>query len=82
MAGMLQIMTYMMAFYLVLKGVEILQIGLASSRPSRKGLVVIGGLTLAACVLAAVAFVGMQDQQAQSLSSSMSSATSGYASPY
>lgn len=42
MAGMLQIMTYMMAFYLVLKGVEILQIGLASNRSSRKGLIVLG----------------------------------------
>ena len=32
MAGMLQIITYLLAFYLVMKGVEILQIGLASSR--------------------------------------------------
>ena len=29
MAGMLQIITYLLAFYLVMKGVEILQIGLA-----------------------------------------------------
>lgn len=81
MAGMLQIMTYMMAFYLVLKGVEILQIGMASSRPSRKGLITLGVLTLVACVLAAITFVGMQDEQAQSLSSSMNSATS-YGAPY
>ncbi|PZT99867.1 MAG: hypothetical protein DI624_04125 [Brevundimonas sp.] len=81
MAGMLQIMTYMMAFYLVLKGVEILQIGLASNRSSRKGLIVLGALTLFACVFAAIGFVGMQDNQAQHLSSSMSSASS-FASPY
>jgi hypothetical protein len=68
MVGMLQILTYMLAFYLVLKGIEILQIGLASSRSSRRGLVVLGGLTLFACVLAAFGFVAMQDRQATSLS--------------
>lgn len=82
MAGMIQIITYMMAFYLVLKGVEILQIGLASGRPSRKGLVILGSLTLVACVLAAFAFVAMQDEQANSIASSMSSSVGGYGSPY
>ena len=64
MIGMLQIPTYMLAFYLVVKGVEVLQIGLASNRPSRKGPIVLGAFTLAACILAAVAFVSMQDRQA------------------
>ena len=32
MAGMLQILTYLLAFYLVIKGVEVLQIGLAPAR--------------------------------------------------
>jgi hypothetical protein len=32
MAGMLQILTYLLAFYLIIKGIEVLQIGLASSR--------------------------------------------------
>ena len=68
MAGMLQIITYMLAFYLVLKGVEILQIGLASGREKRQPMLVIGGLALAACVVAAFAFVVMQDEQAISLS--------------
>ena len=35
MAGMLQILTYVLCFYLVVKGVEVLQIGLASNRPRR-----------------------------------------------
>jgi hypothetical protein len=72
MAGMLQILTYMLAFYMVLKGVEILQIALASSKDKRGGIVAIGALTLVACIIAAVAFVAMQDQQASSLSRSMS----------
>lgn len=76
MIGMLQIITYMMAFYLVLKGVEILQIGLASSRTNRKTMLTIGGLCIAACLVAAFAFVSMQDSQA----SSSSSAASGF--PY
>ena len=72
MAGMLQILTYLMAFYLVIKGVEVLQIGLASNRTSRGGVIVIGGLTLAACVVAAIGFSAMQDTQAQSMQRSSS----------
>ena len=68
MIGMLQILTYMFAFYLVIKGIEVLQIGLASSRTSRAGPIVIGGLALAACVVAAIAFVSMQDRQATGVS--------------
>jgi len=36
MAGMLQIITYLLCFYLVIKGIEILQIGISSSRPSSR----------------------------------------------
>lgn len=72
MAGMLQILTYMLAFYMVLKGVEILQIALASAREKRKGVIALGALTLVACVVAALAFVVMQDEQAASLSRNMS----------
>jgi hypothetical protein len=61
---MLQIITYLLAFYLVVKGFEILQVGLASSRQKRGGLIVLGGLVLAACVVAAFAFCVMQDTQA------------------
>ena len=71
MAGMLQILTYMLAFYMVLKGVEILQIALASSKEKRGGIIAIGVLTLIGCVIAAVAFVGWQDEQAMSMSQGM-----------
>lgn len=71
MAGMLQILTYMLAFYMVLKGVEILQIALASGRERRTGIIIFGALVLAACVVAALAFVGWQDTQATSLSHAM-----------
>jgi len=68
MAGMLQILTYLLAFYLVVKGVEILQIALASKRESRSGMIVFGAITLAVCIVAALVFVSMQDNQASSLS--------------
>ena len=69
MAGMLQIITYVLCFYLVVKGIEILQIALASGREKRTALFVIGGLTVAACIIAALSFASMQDSQAMSLSS-------------
>lgn len=67
MVGMLQVLTYLLAFYLVLKGVEILQIALASNRPKRTGIVILGAFVLGASILAAVGFVEMQDNQAQSI---------------
>lgn len=39
MAGMLQIITYLLAFYLVVKGIEILQIALASNRDKRGSII-------------------------------------------
>ena len=48
MAGMLQILTYLLAFYLVVKGIEVLQIALASPREKRGGIIVLGSVTLAA----------------------------------
>jgi len=68
MAGMLQILTYLLSFYLVIKGVQVLQTGLASSREDRNVLIAIGALTLAACVIGALVFTSMQDEQARSLS--------------
>lgn len=66
MVGMLQILTYLLAFHLVIKGVEILQIALASNRErvSRNNLIVWGVVVLLVCVGAAIAFVVMQDQMA------------------
>lgn len=78
MVGMIQIITYMLAFYFVLKGVEILQIGLASARnDNRRMLKGIGAAAIVATVIAAFAFVGLQDKQAVSVSSQMTSATQG-----
>lgn len=71
MAGMLQILTYLLCFYLVVKGVEILQIGLASGRADRRPVIILGALTLVACVLAALVFVNMQDSQAHMMSASI-----------
>ena len=70
MAGMLQIITYLLAFYLIVKGFEILQIALASSRERRAGIISLGVLVLIACIVAAAGFVTMQDEQAQSMSRS------------
>lgn len=70
MAGMLQIITYLLAFYLVIKGFEILQIALASNREKRGGIITLGVLVLIACIFAASGFVYLQDEQAQSLSRS------------
>jgi hypothetical protein len=68
---MLQILTYMLAFYLVLKGVEILQIGLASSRPAeeRSRIVALATIVLIVCIIAAIVFVAMQDHQAARIGS-------------
>ena len=71
MIGMLQILTYLLSVYLVMKGVEILQIGITSSRPSRVFPITIGVLALAACIAAALAFSIAQDQQATQISRSM-----------
>ncbi len=75
MAGMLQIITYLLAFYLVVKGVEILQIALASSREKRGPMIALGVLTLLACVGAAAGFTVWQDQQAKSMSEQMNTPT-------
>ncbi|MGA9742840.1 hypothetical protein [Candidatus Binatus sp.] len=64
MVGMLQILTYLLAFYLIIKGIEVLQIGLASNRQDRSGPVILGVVVLLACVVAAVGFTIMQDEQA------------------
>jgi hypothetical protein len=42
MIGMIQILTYLLAVYLVFKGVEILQIALMSNRTDRTAGIVIG----------------------------------------
>lgn len=70
MTGMIQILTYLLSFYLVIKGIEILQIGLASSRENRTGLIVFGVMVLIACFAAAIGFTYLQDNQALSMQGS------------
>lgn len=78
MAGMLQVLTYLLAFYLCMKGVEILQLALVSNREDRSWPMTIGVLSLLGCIAAAMFFVGLQDSQAMSLSQSMSRMPSPY----
>ena len=66
---MLQILTYLLAFYVVIKGIEILQIALASPRQDRSWIIFLGVLVLGACIITAFVFVAMQDHQASSVGS-------------
>lgn len=76
MVGMLQILTYLLAFYLVIKGVEVLQIAFASNREKRTTIIVLGVIVLAVCIIAGVLFSVMQNNQAKSLSQPMGSLSS------
>jgi hypothetical protein len=67
MAGMLQILTYMIGFYFVIKGLEFFLIAAASPRPNRSGLFIYAGICLAVFVVAAIAFATFQDNQAMSM---------------
>lgn len=66
---MLEILGFMLCVYLIFKGVEIYQIGIAS-RPERKTEVsIIGNIMLVAGVIVAVVFVIWILNQAQSIPS-------------
>jgi len=71
MTGMLQIITYLLGVYLIMKGAEILQIALASPRENRTGIIAFGIICLLVSIGAALTFITLQDQQASSVSSSM-----------
>ncbi len=68
MAGMLQIITYLLCMYLVIKGVEILQIAIAGNRDSRPLGVTIGVIALVVCIAAALFFYNFINMQAESMS--------------
>lgn len=70
---MMEIIIWMLAFYMVLKGVELIQIANASSRENRKGMFALAYFTLAVCIVAALGFVWMGDQQGKSSQSPMMS---------
>ena len=67
---MIQILTYLLALYLVFKGFEILQIALMSNRTDRAGGIVIGVLAVLIAFGAAGYFVDAADTQATVVSSS------------
>lgn len=77
MVGMLQIMTYMFAFYLVVKGLEFVQRAMIAPKETKRGASILAGVVLVACIVAALVGVSTQDEQA----TSVSAATSSY-SPY
>jgi uncharacterized membrane protein HdeD (DUF308 family) len=72
MAGMIQIVTYLLAIYLVFKGVEILQIALCSPREKRGLTITIGILAVVISILAGFTIVDMQDKQASAMSANTS----------
>jgi len=67
MVGMLQIITYLLGFYLIVKGLEILQIGLSSNRDDRTGVIMFGAVVFVLCMVMAIIFVTMQDKMELSL---------------
>jgi hypothetical protein len=64
MAGFIQILIYMLCVYMVLKGVEIFQIGLANNTDSRRFALTIGWLSLIGSILAAGVFLIFEEMYA------------------
>jgi uncharacterized membrane protein HdeD (DUF308 family) len=72
MVGLMQIMIYLLAIYLVYKGVEIFQVALVSPQSnSRLGGIIIGVVAIAAAVLIGVFAVASADGMATSVSDKM-----------
>lgn len=64
MLGMMQIVIWMLGFYFVLKGIEILQIARASTHEKRQKMIDFAVVVLVICVLAAIAFIVLGNMQA------------------
>jgi len=71
MIGLMQIMIYMLAVYLVFKGVEILQIALMSSRSNRTLGIIIGILAIAIAIMVGGGLTFWAELQAASISDRM-----------
>ena len=67
MAGMLQIITYLLCISLVFKGFEIYQIAITSTKEKKTTAIAIGTIAIIASVIIAVCFVQWIDQQAGSI---------------
>lgn len=64
---MLQIIGWLLCIYLIFKGVEILQIGLASPKENKAFMLLIGWGAVVISVVLAVVFIGVLDMQGGSL---------------
>lgn len=63
---MVQIIGWILCFYLAIKGVEIFQIALCSSRENRKSGLTIGAIAMVICFAASILFVNILSMQASS----------------
>lgn len=70
MVGMLQIMTYLFAFYLVVKGLEFVQRAMIAPPGERRGPSILAAVVLVASIGAAYLGITAQDEQASSVASS------------
>lgn len=70
MIGMLQILTYLLAFYLVVKGFEFIQRAMVAPEQYRRGAGMLATVVFIGCVVVAIASVVSQDDLAMRLSSS------------
>ena len=73
MVGLMQIMIYMLAVYMVYKGIEIFQIALMSNRENRLPGLVIGVVCTVVAVVLGLAFVLWAESVAQSIGDRMNS---------
>jgi uncharacterized membrane protein (DUF485 family) len=71
MVGMLQIITYLLCVYIILKGIEIFQIGLMGTAERRKIGMAIGAVMIVASIGAAGVFTYLITIQANEIDSRM-----------
>ena len=71
MVGLMQIMIYMLAVYLVYKGFEIFQVAFMSTRENRGAGITIGVLAIVLAVLLGAGFSLWADEVAKSISDRM-----------
>jgi uncharacterized membrane protein (DUF485 family) len=71
MIGLMQIMIYMLAVYLVYKGLEIFQIALMSTKENRTAGLMLGAVCVSVAVVAGIGFSYWADTVAQSVSERM-----------
>ena len=71
MVGLMQIMIYMLAVYLVFKGIEIFQIAMMSARQNRVLGLALGAFCILAALIAGVGFSLWAETVANSISDRM-----------